>query len=384
MSGVVLLPDWSYHWATNVSSRSYDVNHPTNAGHARRTATRPDPARRRQSRHCMPRRPIPPDLRPARGRGSRYCLTAAFGGRWSRRPGRRRPAKWAGDRRAPARARRSRGDHGTAQPRVHRARVPLLPGGPCAAALGGRRQARRPPHALRQTGCRSSNWYPALRASAPRLELDGRSLSPATFEDGRADDIGAAPAHERDDIPAEAGAAPAPQPDRTGPLDRAPLPAWPGRRLVLRDAAVPRTRPRRLDARPAGGRRHGRRAAPVRARAASGSQPASTASPGIRRADAPPDDARRARDAAARRHALRFVRSCSSALPPQLMREAEARYGVPMIEAYGMTEASHQMASNPLPPGGARAGLGRRPGGRRDPHRRRGRARRPGGSPARS
>jgi acyl-CoA synthetase (AMP-forming)/AMP-acid ligase II len=47
---------------------------------------------------------------------------------------------------------------------------------------------------------------------------------------------------------------------------------------------------------------------------------------------------------------LRFVRSCSSALTPALMERAEAAYGVPMLEAYGMTEASHQMASNPLPP----------------------------------
>ncbi|HEX9624397.1 MAG TPA: acyl--CoA ligase [Streptosporangiaceae bacterium] len=48
---------------------------------------------------------------------------------------------------------------------------------------------------------------------------------------------------------------------------------------------------------------------------------------------------------------LRFARSCSSALSPALMERAEAAYGVPMLEAYGMTEASHQMASNPLPPG---------------------------------
>ena len=48
---------------------------------------------------------------------------------------------------------------------------------------------------------------------------------------------------------------------------------------------------------------------------------------------------------------LRFVRSCSSALSPALLERAEAGYGVPMLEAYGMTEASHQMASNPLPPG---------------------------------
>jgi oxalate---CoA ligase len=47
---------------------------------------------------------------------------------------------------------------------------------------------------------------------------------------------------------------------------------------------------------------------------------------------------------------LRFVRSCSSALSPALLERAESMYGVPMLEAYGMTEASHQMASNPLPP----------------------------------
>jgi acyl-CoA synthetase (AMP-forming)/AMP-acid ligase II len=47
---------------------------------------------------------------------------------------------------------------------------------------------------------------------------------------------------------------------------------------------------------------------------------------------------------------LRFVRSCSSALAPALMARAELAYGAPMLEAYGMTEASHQMASNPLPP----------------------------------
>jgi acyl-CoA synthetase (AMP-forming)/AMP-acid ligase II len=45
---------------------------------------------------------------------------------------------------------------------------------------------------------------------------------------------------------------------------------------------------------------------------------------------------------------LRFVRSSSSAMPPQLIRELEAAFGAPVIEAYGMTEAAHQMASNPL------------------------------------
>ena len=47
---------------------------------------------------------------------------------------------------------------------------------------------------------------------------------------------------------------------------------------------------------------------------------------------------------------LRFARSCSSPLTPAVLDRAEAGYGVPMLEAYGMTEASHQMTSNPLPP----------------------------------
>lgn len=47
---------------------------------------------------------------------------------------------------------------------------------------------------------------------------------------------------------------------------------------------------------------------------------------------------------------LRFIRSSSSALAPSVMRSLEATFQVPVIEAYGMTEAAHQMASNPLPP----------------------------------
>ncbi len=48
---------------------------------------------------------------------------------------------------------------------------------------------------------------------------------------------------------------------------------------------------------------------------------------------------------------LRFIRSSSAPLPPQVLRAVEQVFGVPMIEAYGMTEAAHQMTSNPLPPG---------------------------------
>jgi oxalate---CoA ligase len=47
---------------------------------------------------------------------------------------------------------------------------------------------------------------------------------------------------------------------------------------------------------------------------------------------------------------LRFIRSCSASLPPQLMHDLEAAFGAPVLEAYGMSEAAHQMASNPLPP----------------------------------
>jgi len=47
---------------------------------------------------------------------------------------------------------------------------------------------------------------------------------------------------------------------------------------------------------------------------------------------------------------LRFIRSSSASLPPAVMEALETTFGVPVIEAYGMTEATHQMASNPLPP----------------------------------
>lgn len=47
---------------------------------------------------------------------------------------------------------------------------------------------------------------------------------------------------------------------------------------------------------------------------------------------------------------LRFIRSSSAALPPSVMMGLENTFRVPVIESYGMTEAAHQMASNPLPP----------------------------------
>jgi acyl-CoA synthetase (AMP-forming)/AMP-acid ligase II len=47
---------------------------------------------------------------------------------------------------------------------------------------------------------------------------------------------------------------------------------------------------------------------------------------------------------------LRFIRSSSSSMPTQVIGELEKIFNAPLIESYGMTEAAHQMASNPLPP----------------------------------
>lgn len=68
----------------------------------------------------------------------------------------------------------------------------------------------------------------------------------------------------------------------------------------------------------------------------------------LARADRNPDALSRCR--------LRFIRSSSASLPPQVMAELERVFRAPVIEAYGMTEAAHQMASNPLPPRPRRPG----------------------------
>lgn len=60
--------------------------------------------------------------------------------------------------------------------------------------------------------------------------------------------------------------------------------------------------------------------------------------------------------AAVDRSAFRFIRSCSAPLPPRVMADLERTFRAPVLEAYGMTEASHQISSNPLPP------LPRKPG----------------------
>lgn len=51
---------------------------------------------------------------------------------------------------------------------------------------------------------------------------------------------------------------------------------------------------------------------------------------------------------------LRFIRSCSSSLAPSIFHSLENTFGAPVLEAYAMTEAAHQMTSNPLPHRGDR------------------------------
>ena len=59
----------------------------------------------------------------------------------------------------------------------------------------------------------------------------------------------------------------------------------------------------------------------------------------------------RAEEDNAPKESFRLIRSCSAALVPSVFEELEARFGAPVLEAYGMTEAAHQMSSNLLPPG---------------------------------
>ncbi len=56
------------------------------------------------------------------------------------------------------------------------------------------------------------------------------------------------------------------------------------------------------------------------------------------------------------RSTLRFLRSSSASLPAPVMVELTETFGAPVIESYGMTEAAHQMCSNPLPPGEQKPG----------------------------
>ena len=53
---------------------------------------------------------------------------------------------------------------------------------------------------------------------------------------------------------------------------------------------------------------------------------------------------------------LRFLRSSSASLPGPVMERLAETFGAPVIEGYGMTEAAHQMCSNPLTSGPQKPG----------------------------
>jgi acyl-CoA synthetase (AMP-forming)/AMP-acid ligase II len=50
------------------------------------------------------------------------------------------------------------------------------------------------------------------------------------------------------------------------------------------------------------------------------------------------------------RDRLRFARSASAPLPPEIHRQFEKRFSIPIIETMGLTETGAQILSNPLPP----------------------------------
>ena len=58
---------------------------------------------------------------------------------------------------------------------------------------------------------------------------------------------------------------------------------------------------------------------------------------------------------------IRFIRSCSSALPPVTFHRLEETFKAPVLEAYAMTEAAHQITSNVVEsrlPGSVGVGVG--------------------------
>ena len=254
-------------------------------------------------------------------------------------------------------------DDRAAQPGLPRRRVRVLPDRPARQGAGARRRraTRRPRRSPRSSACRSCGSRRDADAPAGQLPARGRSRSARRRMPGppQPDDIAlvlhtsgttsrpkivpltqrnvaaSAQEHPRDagahagrPLPQHHAALPHPRPDRRGAVVAL------GRRVGHLHAGL-----QRAEVLPAGWMRRSR----------PGTRP-------CRRCTRRSWRARRATPRASRAAKLRFIRSSSSSLPPQVMAELEAAFGCPVIEAYGMTEAAHQMASNPLPPGARKPG----------------------------
>ncbi len=165
-------------------------------------------------------------------------------------------------------------------------------------------------------------------------------------------------AHQREHGTAEARADPSPQSGGVGAEHRRALFVDDGRCRFGRDAAVSRARAGGVDDFDAAFGRHDRGAREISVRCRFWRTVRDcgvtwySAVPTIhslllaRAGDKRPEGA----------EGLRFIRSCSAALPPEMMAKMEEVFGAPVLEAYGMTEASHQMASNPQPPSSRKPG----------------------------
>ncbi len=160
-------------------------------------------------------------------------------------------------------------------------------------------------------------------------------------------------AHVRHHLAAQDRAAEPPQRLRLRAAHRGHAGAWARRRLPQRDAAVPHPRPDRGGVVVARRRRVGslharfQRAQILRLARGGVARPGT---PPFRPCTRPSSPERTGIGTSFPGARLRFIRSSSASLPPQVMAALEEAFGAPVIESYGMTEASHQMTSNPLPP----------------------------------
>ena len=258
------------------------------------------------------------------------------------------------------------------EPGLPRGGVRLLPHRPAGEGARGRWTAtRRPAVAVARR-----HGVAILRLHAPhdrpagwfelRPERTAPVRSPASRSLRRTGRRRAGAAHVGHDFAAQDRAAAAAQPRRLGAPHPDHAGADAGRPLPQHHAAVPHPRPDRGGAVLARRRRLDLLHAGLQCAALLPLARGCSAHLVHGRADHAPGDPGRARSATPRRwpsRRLRFIRSSSASLPPQVMAALEETFGAPVIESYGMTEAAHQMASNPLPPGRAnRARSASRPG----------------------